>query len=311
MGSSHCEQMLRDNVDEWARDGHGDYNFVTNPRRRAEVLGAARPGKWKIREHLHAGDARHPRFRHARRRHGARKSRAAATKSSTTSAPCSRRWVNPDVAAGAADFLSLQGSARTLPPRAGHSRRHHAGLAGRQLRLHPRIFRRARAPAQRRRRGLLSRFVLRPAAGLSLALLDAARAHRRGNDQGLRLRREPGLDPQRGRFETGGTRHRILPQAGVESARVERHEHLRFAGATTGARFRPDQRAGTHLDSGRILPAEFPAQAGAHAGRPDEHVFHHAQRRRGGTTAGGMAKIIRARGCRRKIVAARNARCLF
>jgi hypothetical protein len=31
MGSSHCEQMLRDNVDEWERDGHGDYNFVTNP----------------------------------------------------------------------------------------------------------------------------------------------------------------------------------------------------------------------------------------------------------------------------------------
>jgi len=31
MGSSHCEQMLRDNVDEWARDGQGDYNFVTNP----------------------------------------------------------------------------------------------------------------------------------------------------------------------------------------------------------------------------------------------------------------------------------------
>ena len=31
MGSSHCEQMLRDNVDEWARDGHGEYNFVTNP----------------------------------------------------------------------------------------------------------------------------------------------------------------------------------------------------------------------------------------------------------------------------------------
>ncbi|MGB8369662.1 MAG: glycosyl hydrolase 115 family protein [Limisphaerales bacterium] len=31
MGSSHCEQMLRDNVDEWKRDGHGDYNFVTNP----------------------------------------------------------------------------------------------------------------------------------------------------------------------------------------------------------------------------------------------------------------------------------------
>ncbi len=30
MGSSHCEQMLRDNVDEWERDGHGDYNFVTN-----------------------------------------------------------------------------------------------------------------------------------------------------------------------------------------------------------------------------------------------------------------------------------------
>jgi len=31
MGSSHCEQMLRNNVDEWARDGQGDYNFVTNP----------------------------------------------------------------------------------------------------------------------------------------------------------------------------------------------------------------------------------------------------------------------------------------
>jgi len=31
MGSSHCEQMLRNNVDEWARDGHGEYNFVTNP----------------------------------------------------------------------------------------------------------------------------------------------------------------------------------------------------------------------------------------------------------------------------------------
>ncbi len=31
MGSSHCEQMLRNNVDEWERDGHGEYNFVTNP----------------------------------------------------------------------------------------------------------------------------------------------------------------------------------------------------------------------------------------------------------------------------------------
>lgn len=30
MGSSHCEQMLRDNVDEWKRDGKGDYNYVTN-----------------------------------------------------------------------------------------------------------------------------------------------------------------------------------------------------------------------------------------------------------------------------------------
>ena len=45
MGSSHCEQMLRDNVDEWKRDGTGEYNYVTNPRRRAEVLGAARPRK--------------------------------------------------------------------------------------------------------------------------------------------------------------------------------------------------------------------------------------------------------------------------
>ena len=30
MGSSHCEQMLRDNVDEWKRDGQGEYNFVSN-----------------------------------------------------------------------------------------------------------------------------------------------------------------------------------------------------------------------------------------------------------------------------------------
>ncbi len=30
MGSSHCEQMLRDNVDEWHRDGIGEYNYVTN-----------------------------------------------------------------------------------------------------------------------------------------------------------------------------------------------------------------------------------------------------------------------------------------
>ncbi len=31
MGSSHCEQMLRDNVDEWDEKQFGDYNFVTNP----------------------------------------------------------------------------------------------------------------------------------------------------------------------------------------------------------------------------------------------------------------------------------------
>jgi hypothetical protein len=30
MGSSHCEQMLRNNVDEWKRDGSGEYNFATN-----------------------------------------------------------------------------------------------------------------------------------------------------------------------------------------------------------------------------------------------------------------------------------------
>ncbi len=35
MGSSHCEQMLRDNVDEWERDGTGEYNYVVN---RAGVL---------------------------------------------------------------------------------------------------------------------------------------------------------------------------------------------------------------------------------------------------------------------------------
>ena len=31
MGSSHCEQMLRDNVSEWNETQFGDYNFVTNP----------------------------------------------------------------------------------------------------------------------------------------------------------------------------------------------------------------------------------------------------------------------------------------
>lgn len=31
MGSSHCEQMLRDNVDEWDTNRFGDYNYVTNP----------------------------------------------------------------------------------------------------------------------------------------------------------------------------------------------------------------------------------------------------------------------------------------
>jgi hypothetical protein len=31
MGSSHCEQMLRDNIGEWDEKTLGDYNFVTNP----------------------------------------------------------------------------------------------------------------------------------------------------------------------------------------------------------------------------------------------------------------------------------------
>ena len=30
MGSSHAEPMLRDNVDEWERDGTGEYNYLTN-----------------------------------------------------------------------------------------------------------------------------------------------------------------------------------------------------------------------------------------------------------------------------------------
>ena len=30
MGSSHCEQMLRDNVDEWKTDVNGEYNYVNN-----------------------------------------------------------------------------------------------------------------------------------------------------------------------------------------------------------------------------------------------------------------------------------------
>jgi hypothetical protein len=31
MSSSHAEPMLRDNVDEWARDGSGEYNYGSNP----------------------------------------------------------------------------------------------------------------------------------------------------------------------------------------------------------------------------------------------------------------------------------------
>ena len=31
MGSSHCEQMLRNNVSEWDEQKYGEYNFVTNP----------------------------------------------------------------------------------------------------------------------------------------------------------------------------------------------------------------------------------------------------------------------------------------
>ncbi len=31
MGSSHCEQMLRNNVSEWKTSVNGEYNFVTNP----------------------------------------------------------------------------------------------------------------------------------------------------------------------------------------------------------------------------------------------------------------------------------------
>jgi len=31
MGSSHCEQMLRNNVSEWDEKNNGEYNFVTNP----------------------------------------------------------------------------------------------------------------------------------------------------------------------------------------------------------------------------------------------------------------------------------------
>ena len=31
MGSSHCEQMLRDNISEWDEKVFGDYDFVTNP----------------------------------------------------------------------------------------------------------------------------------------------------------------------------------------------------------------------------------------------------------------------------------------
>jgi hypothetical protein len=31
MGASHCEQMLRNNIDEWNEKEFGEYNFVTNP----------------------------------------------------------------------------------------------------------------------------------------------------------------------------------------------------------------------------------------------------------------------------------------
>ncbi len=64
-----------------------------------------------------------------------------------------------------------------------------------------------------------------------------------------------------------------------------------LAGTTVRAGFRPGQRAGTHCHHGRILPAEFSAQAGAH-GLSDGRLFF---RRRSRATAGGVAKIVRAR----------------
>lgn len=38
MGSSHCEPLLRDNVDEWRRDGHGEWNWLTNKQGIVEYL---------------------------------------------------------------------------------------------------------------------------------------------------------------------------------------------------------------------------------------------------------------------------------
>jgi len=38
LGSSHCEQMLRDNVGEWDEKTFGEYNFVTNPGGVFEIL---------------------------------------------------------------------------------------------------------------------------------------------------------------------------------------------------------------------------------------------------------------------------------
>ena len=115
MGSSHCEQMLRNNVDEWKRDGHGEYNYVTNRD------GVLKYWEQRVRENgkfeniYTAGHAGHPRLRHAGRRHATGAGRAAAPHHrgpTGAAAPMGE----PGRDEGAADLLSLQGSARALPP---------------------------------------------------------------------------------------------------------------------------------------------------------------------------------------------------
>ena len=142
MGSSHCEQMLRDNVDEWKREGNGEYNFVTNPD------GVLKYWEQRVRENgkfenvytlgmrgIHDG---------AMPGGGTLRKRLNACTTSSAPARNARAPGQHKCRRCAPDFLSLQGGPRALPARAGHPGRHHPRLAGRQLRLHPRIFRRAR-----------------------------------------------------------------------------------------------------------------------------------------------------------------------
>jgi hypothetical protein len=94
MGSSHCEQMLRDNVDEWDTNRFGEYNFVTNPdgvlkyweQRVLENGNSTTPGRWACAA---STTARCPAAaRNAKRPRGSKPSSPASVK-------CSRGWSTP------------------------------------------------------------------------------------------------------------------------------------------------------------------------------------------------------------------------